>query len=131
MQRILTERCRQGSSTILSDTMAENGEVSLSQFVDAVLKEDVLAIEIVEHIGYNLGHWLAGLINLLNPDLVVIGGPLSLTHDYILLPIKSAMRKYSLNLVNQDAGLVISKLGEKAGLVGICLLTRSKMLGIT
>ncbi|MDR2917962.1 MAG: ROK family transcriptional regulator [Tannerella sp.] len=130
MQRILTERYSQGSSTILSTVMKEKGEVSLSDFVDAVLKEDVLAIEIVEHIGLNLGRWIAGLINIFNPELVVIGGPISLTQDYIRLPIKSAMRKYSLNLVNQDTDLVISKLGERAGLIGACLLSRSKMLGI-
>lgn len=130
MQRILTERYNQGSSTILSAVMKEKGEVSLSDFVDAVLKEDVLAIEIVEHIGLNLGRWIAGLINIFNPELVVIGGPISLTQDYIRLPIKSAMKKYSLNLVNQDTDLVISKLGERAGLIGACLLSRSKMLGI-
>ena len=130
MQRILTERCKQGSSTILSTIMEKKGEVSLSDFVEAVLKEDVLAIEIVEHIGLNLGRWIAGLINIFNPELVMIGGPLSLTKDYIRLPIKSAMKKFSLNLVNQDTELVISKLGDRAGLIGACLLSRSKMLGI-
>lgn len=130
MQRILIERCKQGSSTILSTIMEEKGEVSLSDFVEAVLKEDVLAIEIVEHIGLNLGRWIAGLINIFNPELVMIGGPLSLTQDYIRLPIKSAMKKFSLNLVNQDTELVISKLGDRAGLIGACLLSRSKMLGI-
>ncbi len=130
MQRILMERYAQGSTTILADTLKEKGGVSLSDFVDAVLKEDVLAIEIVEHIGLNLGRWLAGMINIFNPELVVIGGPLSLTHDYIRLPIKSSMKKFSLNLVNQDTDLVISKLGDKAGLIGACLLSRSKMLDI-
>jgi predicted NBD/HSP70 family sugar kinase len=128
MQRLLLERCRQGSSTILSELLIGKGEVSLSEFVDAVLKEDVLAIEIVEYMGLNLGRWLAGMINIFNPELVIIGGPLSRTQDYIRLPIKSAMKKYSLNLVNQDTDLVISKLGERAGLIGACLLSRSKIL---
>ncbi|MDR1258775.1 MAG: ROK family transcriptional regulator [Tannerellaceae bacterium] len=130
MQRLLVERCRQGSTTILSELIVEKGEVSLPEFVDAVLKEDVLAIEIVEYMGLNLGRWLAGMINVLNPELVIIGGPLSQTQDYIRLPIKSAMKKYSLNLVNQDTDLVISKLGERAGLTGICLLCRSRTLDL-
>lgn len=130
MQRILKEKYAQGSTTILADIIKEKGEVSLSDFVNAVLKEDVLAIEIVEHIGLNLGRWLAGLINLFNPELVIIGGPLSLTQDYIRLPIKSALKKHSLNLVNQDTKLEISKLGARAGLVGACLLSRSKTLDI-
>lgn len=130
IQRILMERYKQGSTTILSDTIKEKGEVSLNDFVDAVLKEDVLAIEIVEQIGLHLGRWIAGLINIFNPELVVIGGPISLTNDYLRLPIKSSLRKYSLNLVNKDTNLVISKLGTRAGLIGACLLSRSKLLGI-
>ena len=66
-------------------------------------------------------------INLLNPELVVIGGVLAQTGDYILQPIKSAVRKYSLNLVNKDSAIVLSKLQEKAGVVGACMLARSKM----
>jgi len=130
IQRVLKEYLEQGSTTILSEKIKEKGEVTLGDFVDAVLKEDVLSIEIVERIGNHLGRWIAGMINLFNPELVIIGGPISLTQDYLRLPIRSAVKKYSLNLVNQDTDLVISKLGERAGLIGACLLSRSKMLGL-
>lgn len=130
IRRILLERYKQGSTTVLSSIIDERGDITLREFVDAVQKEDVLAIEIVESVGLQLGRWVAGLINIFNPELVIIGGPLSSTQDYLRLPIKSAVRKYSLNLVNQDTDLIISKLGEKAGLVGACLLSRSKMLGM-
>lgn len=130
IRRLLLEQYRQGSTTILADKLEKKGDITLREFVDAVLKEDVLAIEIVERVGMYLGRWLAGLINIFNPELVIIGGPLSLTQDYLRLPIKSAIRKYSLNLVNQDTDLILSKLGEKAGLVGACLLARAKLLGM-
>lgn len=130
IDRMLMEEYNRGSSTILADKIKEKGSITLLDFVDAVLKEDVLAIEIVERVGLNLGRWIAGMINIFNPELVIIGGPISLTQDYIRLPIKSAVRKYSLNLVSQDTNLVLSKLGSKAGLVGACLLSRSKMLGM-
>lgn len=128
--RLLLEKYRQGSTTILAERLEETSDITLAEFVDAVLKEDVLAIEIVERVGTYLGRALAGLINLFNPEVVIIGGPLSRTQDYIRLPIKSAIRKYSLNLVNQDTELVVSKLGEKAGLIGACLLARAKLLGM-
>ena len=130
IRRLLLERYRQGSTTILADQLEKNGDITLQEFVDAVWKEDVLAIEIVERVGTYLGRSLAGLINLFNPELVIIGGPLSLTQDYLRLPVKSAIRKYSLNLVNQDTDLILSKLGEKAGLIGACLLARAKLLGM-
>lgn len=80
--------------------------------------------------GVNLGKGIAGLMNIFNPELVILGGTLSLAGEYISLPIKSAIRKYSLNLVNQDTEIKISKLGERAGAFGACLLSRSKLLGM-
>lgn len=130
IQRLLMERYQQGSTTVLSEKIEGEGDITLTDFVDAVLKEDVLAIEIVESVGLHLGRWIAGLINIFNPELVILGGPISLTQDYIRLPIKSAVKKYSLNLVNQDTALTISKLGERAGLIGACLLSRSKVLNM-
>ena len=93
----------------------------------ATEKDDVMCIDLIEDIGNNLGKHIAGLINILNPELVIIGGALSLTGDYILQPIKTAVRKYSLNLVNRDTTIVISKLGDNAGLIGSCLISRSRM----
>lgn len=87
----------------------------------------MLCIEIVEEIGQKLGKQIAGLINIFNPELVIIGGTLSLTDDYIAQPIKTAIRKYSLNLVNQDSAITVSKLKDKAGVVGACMLARSRM----
>ena len=83
-------------------------------------------IEIVEEIGQRLGKHIAGLINIFNPEMVIIGGTLALTEDYILQPIKTAVRKYSLNMVNKDSVIVTSKLKEKAGVVGACMLARSR-----
>ena len=95
--------------------------------IAATEKDDAMCIDLIEDIGNNLGKHIAGLINILNPELVIIGGALSLTGDYILQPIKTAVRKYSLNLVNRDTTIVISKLGDNAGLIGSCLISRSRM----
>ena len=128
IERMLRERIAQGCTTIMSEKLEAHGEFLLSDFVDAVRKEDMLSIEIVEHIGFVLGRWIAGFINILNPEMVIIGGPLSETHESLRLPIQSAIRKYSLNLVNHDTRLVVSQLGERGGLIGACLLSRSRLL---
>ena len=90
----------------------------------------MLAIEVVEEIGSVLGRAIAGLINLFNPELVVIGGFVSKVKEYLLLPVRSAIQKHSLNMVNKDTTIKMSKLGEKAGPVGACMLSRSKLLGL-
>ena len=123
--RILQERIKKGECSILSGR-ANNQELplTLDEIISAVNKEDLLCIEIVEEIGQKLGKQIAGLINIFNPELVIIGGTLSLTDDYIAQPIKTAIRKYSLNLVNQDSVITVSKLKDRAGFVGACMLAR-------
>ena len=88
---MLLERYKEGSSTILSDKINAGEEITLKDLIDAIMKEDVLAIEILELIGNNLGKAIAGLMNIFNPELVILGGSLSLTDEYIRLPIRSAV----------------------------------------
>lgn len=126
--RILEERVRAGKISVLSEQILSNSkQLTLSDIVDATNNEDLLCIEIMEEIGQTLGRYIAGLINLLNPELVIIGGVLANTGDYVLQPIKSAVRKYSLNMVNKDSAIVLSKLLDKAGMIGGGLLTRKKL----
>ena len=128
LHRILLERIKSGESSILSTRISgEEDPITLDEIITAVNKEDLLCIEIVEEIGQKLGKQIAGLINIFNPELVIIGGTLSLTGDYITQPIKTAVRKYSLNLVNKDSAIMTSKLKDKAGIVGACMLARSRM----
>ncbi|MEG2332654.1 MAG: ROK family protein, partial [Bacteroides sp.] len=127
LHRILVERINNGESSVLSDRIKNGESVTLDNIIEAVNKEDMLCIEIVEEIGQKLGKQIAGLINIFNPELVIIGGTLSLTEDYITQPIKTAIRKYSLNLVNQDSAVLTSKLKDKAGIIGACMMARSRM----
>ena len=99
--------------------------------MDAVKKEDPLCIEIVEQVGATIGKYIAGLINIFNPELVVIGGVVSETEDFLLLPVKNSIRKHSLNLVNRDSKIAISKLKQKAGIVGACMVARSRLFDNT
>jgi glucokinase-like ROK family protein len=127
LYRILHERINNGESSILTSRIQAGENLTLDDIISAVNKEDILCIEIVEEIGQKLGKQIAGLINIFNPELVIIGGILSLTGDYITQPIRTAIRKYSLNLVNKDSAIVTSKLKDKAGVIGACMLARSKM----
>lgn len=128
--RKFMEKVTDGNATIL-DKRIEKGETIIQEdILDAALKDDILAIELVEEVGSTLGKHIASLINLFNPELVIIGGSVSQTGDYLLLPIKSAVKKYSLNLVSKDTSIKLSKLGDKAGVIGACMMARSKMLEI-
>ena len=128
--RMFMDKIKQGNISMLSKHNQEVNDITLNDILDVLAKEDMLAIEIMEQIGSSLGRAIAGLINMFNPEVVVLGGTLSAAKDYLLLPIKSAINKYALNFVSKDTAIKVSKLGETAGLVGICAITRNRTLGL-
>ena len=130
VHRIFIEKLKEGRTSMLSDKFNRGEEIHIEEIIEAVNEEDVLAIEVIEEIGTTLGRAIAGLINLFNPELIVIGGNIATTKEYLLLPIKSAIQKHSLNIINSDTTIKYSKLGRKAGAIGSCMLSRSKLLGL-
>lgn len=130
VHRIFLEKLSEGRASMLSEKYASGEQIHIEDIIDAVIEEDVLAIEVVEEIGTVLGRAIAGLINIFNPELIVIGGSVAAAKEYLLLPIKSAIQKHSLNIINSDTTIKLSKLGKKAGPIGSCMLSRSKLLGL-
>ncbi len=126
---ILIDKLSNGRVSVLSDRFNEGKEISVQDILNAIDEEDILAIECMEEVGRTLGKATAGLINLLNPELVVIGGKLSEAGDYLMIPLQGAINKYTLTLVNKGTQLKVSKLGTQAGPIGACMLSRSKLLG--
>lgn len=125
------EKIRQGSSSILTDRYKNLDDLQLQDVIDASHKEDMLVIETLAEVGEKLGKALAILINIFNPELVILGGIVSETGDFLRLPIRSALNKYSLGLVNTDTQLKLSKLGSRAGVMGGCLIARGMVLRLS
>ena len=122
--RKLIERLEAGANSLIADRYRENKTITLDDIFEAIDSEDLLCIELVEDMGRELGRWLAGIINIFNPEKVILGGALSAVGDYILQPVMTAVRRYSLNLVNKDTKIVISQLGDQSGLIGSCATAR-------
>lgn len=127
--RKLKEAVAEGKISILSErAKATDEDLQLVELVEAVKKEDVLTIGILQDMARELGNNLAGIINIFNPEMVVIGGELSVVNDYLMQPINMGIKKYSLRLVSEDSLIVPSSLQNKAGIVGACLMARHQYL---
>ncbi len=130
VHRRFIEKLNQNRVSILSKKYNSTGEITLSDIIESIRKEDSLAIEVIEEVAEHLGKSIAGLINIFNPELIVIGGSLAAAGRYLQLGVESAIYKHSLRLVNEDTEIKVSSLGKNAGIIGACLLTRSKILNI-
>ncbi len=127
IHRTVLERIGNGESSILTQRVKDLNKLTLTDIIEAANMDDTLCIEIIEEVSAKLGRYLAGLINIFNPELVVMGGQVAETEGLLLLPLRSAIRKYSLNLVNKDTRIVTSKLKNKAGVVGACMVARNRL----
>ena len=120
---------QRGEASSLQKQFKANKPITYTDLIRAANHEDMLCCNVVETMGNQLGEHLAGIINIFNPDTVVIGGKMSLLGDMLVHHIRSGIMKYSLNLVNQDTRFCLSQLKEKAGVVGAAMLARSAVLG--
>ena len=130
LHRMLVEKLKEGRRSSLSRIYKETGGIELSDILKAVQDGDVLAIECIGKIGETLGRGISGIINIFNPGLVIIGGRLIVGKDYLMLPIRTAVNRLSMERVASDTKIRLSTLGRKAIVLGNCLLARKKLLGI-
>lgn len=129
LYRKFIERLRHGENSILMREKSID-EITVDDIISVVEREDVLAIELVEEIGAKLGRHVSDLINIFNPEQVIIGGELSRAGNYLLPPLISAVRRYTLNLMYPSSGIVLSELKDKANVIGSALLARSKLFAL-
>ena len=114
------------SKVVLDDSSSELQHHTIIK--GAINLEDTLCVDLVTQQSEKMGRYLSILLNIFNPDLLVIGGDFAQLGDYSLLPIQSALKKYSLGLVNRDMKLKKSTLGRRAGVIGACCVIKEKML---
>lgn len=102
-------------------------ELTLADIIEAICAEDPLCLELLEEIAVKLGRYLSALLNLLNPELVVIGGTLAAAGEFLLAPLRNSARKNTLSLIYHDSEIVLSDLKEQSGVIGACTLARRKI----
>ena len=130
LHRIIIDELEAGKASCLASQFRSGKGITLEDILNAIKEEDVLSIDAMGRVGEALGRGIAGLINIFNPGLVVVGGRLIVGGDYLMFPIKTAVKKQSLNKVSSDTVIRFSKLGRKAAGIGDCLIARSKFLGL-
>ncbi|MGB8481543.1 MAG: ROK family protein [Acidobacteriaceae bacterium] len=104
-----------GEVTSLVGQMATNRILTAKDVADAAQQGDELARQIVCSTGTRLGEALAILVDLLNPELIVIGGIAMRIGDSLLEPARAAMKREALPAAAQACRIVPAALGERIG----------------
>ncbi|WP_326552485.1 ROK family transcriptional regulator [Micromonospora sp. NBC_01813] len=109
---------RAGRSDQLADQLARIGTLTALDVTQAAVNGDPVAIGMVRDGGRRVGQVLARLVSFFNPGMVVIGGGLSGMGHALLAEIRGVVYRSSLPLATGDMPIVLSELGDQAGLIG-------------
>lgn len=92
------------------------------QIADAARKGDPVAGTVIREAGRFLGLGLVNLVNLFNPDLIVIGGGLSLAGEVLFNPAEEELKRRALPYPASRVRLTRAELGDSAGVIGAAVL---------
>jgi glucokinase-like ROK family protein len=117
--RDIHREINQGRDSILIEITNGNlNRLTVPVVVEAANQNDELTIEILENIGHHFGIGISSLVNSLNPELVVIGGILSLAGEYLLPVVQGELDKRALRWNRKATKVVIARHGFNACLMG-------------
>lgn len=105
----------------LSEHEIENIEPQL--VIDAANRGDQYAIRILSNTGEKLGKGIATLVQLFNPELIILGGKIAEANEYITIPIQQAIHTYCMTQLKDIVSVERSPLGADAGTKGIAHIT--------
>jgi glucokinase len=123
MSQQAREAIEAGASTIVT-RMVQDDMTKISPYIlqEAARLNDKFALGMWNTIGERLGIGLAGLIDVLNPEWIVLAGGLSRAGNLLLDPVRRTILQRAFPTPARAAKLVISKLDQELGVVGAGLI---------
>lgn len=108
-----------GRQTLLNDMVDFDWHLlTPKDIAEAAEKGDVVALEVFEETGYYVGLGIASMVNLLNPEMVVIGGGVAQAGELILEPIRRSAKANGIKTMMDVCPIVPAELGDDAGIFG-------------
>lgn len=117
----LVERAR----TLLPEypaSVLHRGAVTIAAIEDAALADDPLATRVIEDAAEYLGIAVAGVLNLMNPGAVIIGGGIARLGERLLVPLRETVRRRTFVSSVAASEILTSALGPRAIAIGAATL---------
>ena len=105
--------------------MAPDGIITPYIVAQAALQGDAVSIQIFKQMGKIIGLGLTSVINLLNPEKIIIGGGVADAGDILLEPIRKTIADRAMPIQAEAVQIVPAQLANTAGVIGASLLINS------
>lgn len=128
LAREARHRVSQGARTTILDHAQGNIEQVTARTVhEAALEGDALAHELIARTSYYTGVGFANLINIFNPELIIVGGGLSNMGNLLLEPAVKVARERALKAPCEAVRFALAQLGSDSGVLGSVALALEEM----
>jgi glucokinase len=123
LTRAAREALRRGAKSLILKMAGGKAEGVTSAIIhQAMRRGDPLAKKVWSDMARALGTGIANLVNVFNPDLVVLGGGLILAGNDLLQPVRAEVRRSAFERPAKTARIVLSRLGGDAGVIGAAVM---------
>lgn len=105
--------------------MANGGAITPFIVAEAAKAGDPVARRIFTRMGEYIGIGMTSVVNLLNPERIIVGGGVADAGDILLTPLKETIKKRAMKIAGETVQVVPAQLGNTAGVIGASLLIES------
>ena len=99
----------------------------MKQIMLAAQKGDAFSQSVIQETGTLLGIWLGGIVSLLDPDIIVIGGGVSQIGDPLFNAIRTELPGRTINPFAKDTPVVKARLDRDVGIYGAAALMMNRL----
>lgn len=105
-------------SALVEVTNGDLARLTVAQVVQAARGGDAVALQALEETGRWLGAGISNLLNAINPQCVVFGGPLAVAHEFLLPVIRAQVEAQTMRWVREDVEIVVAAQGAESAVMG-------------
>jgi len=118
-------RIKQGEQSRLSDIVSGNLEAITAEKIALAARDgDKLALEVIHRAAGYLGVGMVNLVNIFNPEMIIVGGGLSKMGELLLEPAIEMVKKRAFPLSAKAVRIVTAELGDDSGVLGAAIYAR-------
>ncbi len=122
LTREATRLAREYPGSRLGRALIEGVEIGGHLVTELARDGDAAAVEALELIGRRLGVGIGNLVNMLNPDVVVIGGGVVAAGELLLAPARAVVVERALSPSREHVRILPARFGAESGMVGAAVL---------
>ncbi len=124
------EQLEKGEPSLIPDLVGGDlSKVTAETVSEAILAGDQYAVDVMRETAQFLGTGVANLINILNPQMIVISGGVTRAGEYLFGPLRSEVRRRAFEPARAACEIVGSELGDMAGVIGAAATFHVARLG--